>query len=387
MQMHLDTMEGAPSKQQLAQALAVLLSDTVTFKFLAHGYHWNVRGKDFPQFHDKFAEIYEEADGALDPLAENIRKLGFDAPFLLTDFAMLTSIEPIPVSADPIDMSAALYKANAQIIACVRDTFVIANALNEQGIANFLAERDDVHNKWAWQLGTIIGADATDAGDLGKFKADLSVEASQDVIEQPAEEIPVYVSFSDNSSYPAKRIVFSNQTERELSNTLREYNREVGLSDMASIQTLRAVYRRGVRAFVASGKPESERDSWAQARVEAFLTLLKDKKPSNPKYTQDNDLLPPDHPCRSTDLDQALTASVLASRDLSISIKKEHEYNGAEDAIYSLAEYSGLGYEVVPALRAVWKRGIENYEPPFDRAVELVTKLYNSKDSDLLPTK
>jgi starvation-inducible DNA-binding protein len=156
MQMHLDTMEGAPSKQQLAQALAVLLSDTVTFKFLAHGYHWNVRGKDFPQFHDKFAEIYEEADGALDPLAENIRKLGFDAPFLLTDCAMLTSIEPIPVSADPIDMSAALYKANAQIIACVRDTFVIANALNEQGIANFLAERDDVHNKWAWQLGTII---------------------------------------------------------------------------------------------------------------------------------------------------------------------------------------------------------------------------------------
>lgn len=385
--MHVDAIEVAASKQQLAQALAVLLSDTVTFKFLAHGYHWNVRGVDFIQFHDKFGEIYTEAEGALDPLAENIRKLGFDAPFLLTDFAALTGIQPYPVSADPVDMSASLYKANAYIIECVRNTFVIANALNEQGICNFLADRDDIHNKWAWQLGTIIGADSTSAGDLGKFKADLPLEASQDVVDQPEPELPVYVSVSDTSIYPTKKILFSNQTEKELSSTLKEFNAGKSLDDLASIQTLRAVYRRGVRAFTASGRPESEREDWAIARVNAFLSLLENKQPSNPRYTQDNDLLPVGHPCRTPDLELGLTASIMASRDLTISIKPEHHYSSPEEAIYSLAEYSGLGYEVVPALRASWKRAIENYEPPFDRAVELATKLYKSKDADLLPTK
>jgi hypothetical protein len=35
---------------------------------------------------------------------------------------------------------------------------------------------------------------------------------------------------------------------------------------------------------------------WAYARVNAFLYLLKNGRPENPKYTQDNDLLPAKHP-------------------------------------------------------------------------------------------
>ena len=378
--------EGAPSKQDLAQALAVLLSDTVTFKFLAHGYHWNVRGINFPQFHDKFAEIYEDADDAIDPLAENIRKLGFDAPFLLTDYASLTGIQATPVSADPVDMSASLYQANAYIISVIRAAFDIANALNEQGIANFLAERDDNHNKWAWQLGTIIGADSTAQGDLGKSEADLPITASQDVVDQP--ETPVYVSAAKNGdAYPTKKVTFSNETEKQLSRWTKEHNSGKDLDDLVSIATLRAVYRRGVRAFTASGKPDTELSTWAEARVQAFLSLVENKRPSNARYTQDNDLLPTSHPCSTVDTSQGLTASIAASRDLAISIKPEHEYSSPEDAIYSLAEYSGLGYEVVPALRAVWKRAINEFEPPFDRAVKLATDLYQSKDADLLPTK
>jgi starvation-inducible DNA-binding protein len=378
--------EGAPSKQDLAQMLAVLLSDTVTFKFLAHGYHWNVRGKDFPQFHDKFAEIYEDADDAIDPMAENIRKLGFDAPFLLTDYASLTGIQAIPVSADPVDMSASLYQANAYIIGALRVAFDVATALNEQGIANFLADRDDNHNKWAWQLGTIIGADSTAQGDLGKSEADLPITASQDVVDQPA--TPVYVSAAKNdNAYPTKKVTFSNETEKQLSRWTKEHNAGKDLDDLVSIATLRAVYRRGVRAFTASGKPDTELSTWAEARVQAFLSLVENKRPSNARYTQDNDLLPTSHPCSTIDTSQGLTASIAASRDLAISIKSEMDYSSPEDAIYSLAEYSGLGYEVVPAIRAVWKRAINEFEPPFDRAVKLVTDLYKSKDADLLPTK
>ena len=38
------------------------------------------------------------------------------------------------------------------------------------------------------------------------------------------------------------------------------------------------------------------RNGWGIARVNAFLYLLRNGRPSNPNYKQDNDLLPKGHP-------------------------------------------------------------------------------------------
>jgi starvation-inducible DNA-binding protein len=148
--------------KKLAEMLSVLLADTVNYRALAHGYHWNVKGPEFHQFHEIFGDLYQDADSAVDPLAENIRKLGFDAPFTLGDFIALSDIETNPVtSGAPLDMTASLYQVNVQIREKLDATFKCANDCNEQGIANFLAERIDMHAKWIWQLGTVIGADKT----------------------------------------------------------------------------------------------------------------------------------------------------------------------------------------------------------------------------------
>ena len=143
---------------ELVEKLSHLLSDTVTMKFIAHGYHWNVKGIEFSQMHDFFAEIYEDVDGAIDPLAEDIRKLGYDAPYFLTDFAEMTCLGSQPrLSGDVVQMLESLLNINSAVNACVLEAFEIANASNEQGIANFLAERDDMHKKWNWQLRASLG--------------------------------------------------------------------------------------------------------------------------------------------------------------------------------------------------------------------------------------
>lgn len=149
------------NKDALASKLMCILSDTVIFKFLAQGYHWNVRGPEFSQFHDFFGDIYEDAEGAVDPLAESIRKIGYDAPFLLEDFLSLSCIETRPVGYDPIAMSASLYDANNRVLDYVMEAFELADSCKQQGVADFLAGRIDMHQKWKWQLGTTIGADST----------------------------------------------------------------------------------------------------------------------------------------------------------------------------------------------------------------------------------
>jgi starvation-inducible DNA-binding protein len=155
-----------PTKEGLAAELYETIADIVAFRFLAQGFHWNVKGINFNQFHDLFEEIYEDADSSIDPIAENIRKLNYDAPVALRDFMGKIAQMDIPETNDPAVMSQILYVANEQLRACLTKAFALANALDEQGIANFIAERLDAHGRWQWQLRAVIGDSFADAYEL-----------------------------------------------------------------------------------------------------------------------------------------------------------------------------------------------------------------------------
>jgi starvation-inducible DNA-binding protein len=137
---------------KLTDSLNVLMANVVTEYFVAHGYHWNVEGQDFSQYHSLFEDIYTDIYSSIDPIAENLRKLGEYAPFTLGKFTDLRTVESKEVKPEPKLMAKALLKLNEEVLAQLVDTFKVANDANEQGIANFLAERIDMHQKWSWQL-------------------------------------------------------------------------------------------------------------------------------------------------------------------------------------------------------------------------------------------
>lgn len=185
-----------------------------------------------------------------------------------------------------------------------------------------------------------------------------------------------------------KKIRYSRNTELALRQKLVEHNVTADVNCLANLDMFKAVYRRGAGAFAASGRPDQERHDWAMSRVAAFSYLLQAAEPKNSNYTADNDLLPPTHP-KSELASNGFAAS---GKDyyndfLSVSILEEDEYESQEHAVFSLAEFSGLGYETIPAIRAAWIRGIKNNENPFERAALLASALYDSPDADLLPKK
>lgn len=198
------------------------------------------------------------------------------------------------------------------------------------------------------------------------------------------------------SASGSKTVNFSKKVEESLSNKVKEHNEK---SDRkASLRMLKAVYRRGAGAFSSSHRPDQNRNSWAMARVNAFLHLLKSGSPKNSKYTTDNDLLPASHPKSSkkksvrasgvpthTPEDQTTIYEDDYSGELTIVLLPETEYTSKEQAIFALAEYSDVGYEIIPALQAAWVRGELAGENPFERAKELATSLHESRDAELLP--
>lgn len=137
---------------ELINTLKGLLASTVALKFKAHGYHWNVEGDDFPQWHDKFGDIYESLDGSIDPLAEWIRILGDYAPFKLSRLSELSSIPESLVSSDPEEMAEDLLKDHMAAADAFGAASATAASAGQKGLENFLADCQATHQKWVWQL-------------------------------------------------------------------------------------------------------------------------------------------------------------------------------------------------------------------------------------------
>jgi starvation-inducible DNA-binding protein len=148
--------------EQLLTLIKQLLADNIALKFKAHGYHWNVEGDDFPQFHDFFGEIYENYDAATDTYAEWLRMLKAYAPYRLTDFFdMSTVAEPVIVS-DAQAMLSDLYMSIEKHIADLIVASDLSNAAKEYGLANFFADRQTASQKFCWQIRASIETEEMD---------------------------------------------------------------------------------------------------------------------------------------------------------------------------------------------------------------------------------
>ena len=200
-------IEGQPTadKSPLIGSLYTLLSETTAFYLKAHGAHWNVVGDDFPTYHELFEEIYEDAHASLDPIAESLRKLNSPAPAELKDLASMASGRTEAESYEAEDLARDLYAANEKLIENIMVAFKAATDLNQQGIANFLAERQDMHQKWSWQLRSSIAEEADEAeeADVESEGNDMEKNMSDEELIEKKTRVTVTVSTDGTESTPA----------------------------------------------------------------------------------------------------------------------------------------------------------------------------------------
>jgi starvation-inducible DNA-binding protein len=138
--------------EQLLAQLRTLLADNVALGMKAHGYHWNVESDDFQQFHEFFGDIYANYDEATDTYAEWLRMLKVYAPYRLTDFFDGSTVGESVIVGDPQPMLVDLYNEIEIHIAKLVEAGNLANANNEFGLANFLADRQTASQKFCWQI-------------------------------------------------------------------------------------------------------------------------------------------------------------------------------------------------------------------------------------------
>ena len=140
----------------LTDDLKILLATQYALSIKAQYFHWNVEGPDFAQYHDYFANFYQEVYGAVDKIAEYIRTLQEYSPGSFERFQELSIIQGQMKVPRARLMIEELLSDNGAVIDLLNQTFASAEQENNQGIANFIAERLDAQAKHGWMLRSFL---------------------------------------------------------------------------------------------------------------------------------------------------------------------------------------------------------------------------------------
>jgi starvation-inducible DNA-binding protein len=151
-----EQMVSEQAEPALVDALMNVFSDAFVFYFKAHSFHWNVTGKDFPQYHEFFGKIYESVFSNMDKLAEEIRALNAPAPMNLATLTANSKIVENKDALTAMEMVAALEADNTKILAGLLACAKMAEAANEIGLNDFLTQLYDEHKKLAWMLSSTL---------------------------------------------------------------------------------------------------------------------------------------------------------------------------------------------------------------------------------------
>ena len=140
----------------IAGGLGRLLADSYSLYLQTHNFHWNVTGPMFQTLHVMFEAQYTELSVAVDLVAERIRALGFPAPATYSEFARLSSIKETAGVPNAEEMIRVLVDGQEAVVRTARSIFPAVEKAGDEGTADLLTQRIQLHEKAAWMLRSLL---------------------------------------------------------------------------------------------------------------------------------------------------------------------------------------------------------------------------------------
>lgn len=140
----------------LTDSLKVILASTQSYAIKSQNFHWNIEGSDFLQYHEFYDNLYNDVNDTIDKIAEYVRILGSYTPGSLQRYAELSVIQDQVKIPRAELMFVETLQDTEKMIELVVTTFDIATNERQQGVANYMAELQDLYGKKAWFIRSIL---------------------------------------------------------------------------------------------------------------------------------------------------------------------------------------------------------------------------------------
>ncbi|MCP1315947.1 MULTISPECIES: Dps family protein [unclassified Halomonas] len=144
------------SASQLAEKLNHLLANYQIFYMNVRGYHWNVKGSDFFQLHEKFEELYTDLLTKVDEVAERILTLGHQPVHAYSDYAKLSRIQEDKEVSDGRACVKGVLDGYQTLIALQREVLALASDADDEGTAAQAGDYIREQEKTVWMLNAYL---------------------------------------------------------------------------------------------------------------------------------------------------------------------------------------------------------------------------------------
>ena len=140
------------ANQALEKQMNLLIANWTTMYTKLHNFHWYVKGHNFFTLHVKFEELYDEAAGYIDDIAERLISIGGKPVATLRESLELATIKEAAGNETPDQMVAAIVADFEVLDKELREGMSIAEEAGDEATSDLLLGVVSTLEKHRWML-------------------------------------------------------------------------------------------------------------------------------------------------------------------------------------------------------------------------------------------
>lgn len=138
------------SAEQISGKLNELLSDLHVFYMNLRGLHWNISGKEFFKYHEKFEELYEDVAGKIDEVAERVLSLGTTPLHSFKDYLSHANLQEVKDVSQTGKAVEAVLAGLKDLLKKEREILELTDELNDEASNSLMSDYITEHEKIVW---------------------------------------------------------------------------------------------------------------------------------------------------------------------------------------------------------------------------------------------
>ncbi len=136
----------------LSKDLNTLLANFQQYYLNLRGVHWNIKGKRFFDLHEKFEELYVDANLKVDEIAERILTLGGTPLHTFEDY---TNAAKVPVGKDvtkDVEAVQLIVDSLSELLTIEREILESSDDANDEGTNAMMSDLITEQEKTVWMF-------------------------------------------------------------------------------------------------------------------------------------------------------------------------------------------------------------------------------------------
>ncbi|MDZ5472614.1 Dps family protein [Bacillus sp. 31A1R] len=142
---------------ELVQAVNRQVANWTVLYVKLHNYHWYVKGRNFFTLHEKFEEMYNEANVHIDELAERILALEGNPVATMKECLELASVQEASGNESAEQMVGSICGDFEKMVEELQDAIELAEKANDEGTGDMLLSVKQSLKKHIWMLKAYLG--------------------------------------------------------------------------------------------------------------------------------------------------------------------------------------------------------------------------------------